>query len=272
MRASDFPYFDSPAPIALAHRGGARYAPNVGRENTLAAFRTAYDLGYRYLETDVHATVDGHLVALHDTRLDRVSDRSGAIADLTWEQVRRARVGGEPVPLLSDLLEALPDARFNIDLKSPGAVVPAAQAILAAGALDRVCLGSFSQRRLSHARELLGPRVATAAGGPGVATLRFLPRLVSQWLRTPAPVLQIPRRHTLAGREIELVTPDFVAAVHRRGKQVHVWTIDDPAEMHELLDLGVDGLVSDAIDVLRAVLAERGQWHEPDETTASVDR
>lgn len=191
MRASDFPYFDSPAPIALAHRGGARYAPNVGRENTLAAFRTAYDLGYRYLETDVHATVDGHLVALHDTRLDRVSDRSGAIADLTWEQVRRARVGGEPVPLLSDLLEALPDARFNIDLKSPGAVVPAAQAILAAGALDRVCLGSFSQRRLSHARELLGPRVATAAGGPGVATLRFLPRLVSQWLRTPAPVLQI---------------------------------------------------------------------------------
>ncbi|AKT51508.1 glycerophosphodiester phosphodiesterase family protein [Arsenicicoccus sp. oral taxon 190] len=272
MKAAQFPYFDAPRPLALAHRGGALYGPNVGKENTLAAFRAAHDLGYRYLETDVHATADGQVVAFHDSQLDRVTDRAGAIAELPWAAVREARVAGEPVPLLAELLEALPDARFNIDIKAPSAVVPTAQAVLQAGALDRVCVGSFSQRRLRHVRELLGPRLATAAGGAGVASLRFLPRLVTQWLRTPAPVLQIPRTYTLAGRVVELVTPALVEAAHRRGKQIHVWTIDDAAEMHELLDLGVDGLVSDAIDTLRGVLLERGAWQGPPPDPATVER
>lgn len=272
MKAEQFPYFDAPRPLALAHRGGAAYAPNHGRENTLAAFRTAYDLGYRYLETDVHATLDGQVVAFHDARLDRVTDRRGAIADLPWDYVQQARISGESVPLLTELLEELPDARFNIDIKSPGAVVPTAQVLLQAGALHRVCIGSFSQRRLRHVRELLGPRLATAAGGAGVASLRFLPRLVTQWLSTPAPVLQIPRTYTLAGRSVELVTPALVEAAHRRGKHIHVWTIDDAQEMHELLDLGVDGLVSDAIDTLRSVLVERGAWQEPPPGPVTVER
>lgn len=268
VRASDFAYLDTPGPVALAHRGGALHAPNVGRENTLAAFRTAYDLGFRYLETDVHVTADGQVVALHDERLDRVADRAGLVAELTWAQVREARVGGEPVPLLVDLLEALPEARFNIDLKAPAAVVPTARVLLRADALDRVCLGSFDQRSLARARALLGPEVCTAAGTPGVAALRLAPRAWHRWLRTPAPVLQIPHVHRVAGREITVVTPDLVRAAHALGKQVHVWTIDDPAEMHALLDLGVDGLVSDATDVLRDVLVQRGQWHGPDESAA----
>ena len=98
MQAGDFTYLDQPTPVGLAHRGGAAFGPNVGLENTLAAFRRAVDMGYRYLETDVHATRDGRVVAFHDTVLDRVSDRHGAIATLPYDAVREARIGGaEPI-------------------------------------------------------------------------------------------------------------------------------------------------------------------------------
>lgn len=263
VRAADFAYFDTTGPVALAHRGGALHGPNVGRENTLAAFRTAVDLGYRYLETDVHATKDGVVVVLHDDRLDRVADdplHRGAVADLTWDQLRAVRVGGEPVARLEDLLEELPDARVNIDLKAGAAVAPACQTILRCGALDRVCVGSFSQRHLAQARVLMGRHLATAAGAPGIAALRLGPGWVTRWLRTPAPVLQVPRTYRLAGATVEVVTPELVEHLHHLGKHVHVWTIDDADEMRELLDMGVDGIVSDRIDVLRDVLAERGQW------------
>lgn len=260
VRAADYAYLDAPTPIALAHRGGSLYAPNLGRENTLAAFRTAVDLGYRYLETDVHATKDGVVVAFHDEVLDRVGDRTGAIRDLNWDEVSRVRIGGEPIPRLSDVLDELPGARLNIDLKADDVVEPACALLRAAGAIDRVCLGSFSQRRLTRARALLGPRVATAAGSPGIAALRFAPAWLTRLLHTPAPVLQVPHTHVVAGRRIVVVTPAFVEGAHALGKQVHVWTIDDEAQMTHLLDLGVDGIVTDRIDVLRAVLQRRGEW------------
>lgn len=263
MQASSYPYFDLGHPQALAHRGGALYPPNLGCENTITAFANAISLGYRYLETDVHCTSDGVAVAFHDDRLDRVTDGTGAIAELPWEVVSQAVVGdGERIPRLDELFERFPQARLNIDVKSNSAVVPTAQAILQHGVLERVCVGSFSQRRLTQIRVLLGNRLATAAGGPGIATLRLLPTWVSQWLRTSAPVLQVPATYTIAGREVAVVTPELVAATHRRDKLLHVWTIDDAQTMHDLLDLGVDGIVSDRIDVLRDVLLERGQWIE----------
>src|SRR5262245_27244448 len=113
------PYLANP-PIALAHRGGALYAPNLGLENTMTAFRNAVDLGYTHLETDVHLTRDGRLVAFHDDRLDRVSDRGGLIRDLTWADVSAARLGGvEHVPLLTDVLDAWPGINRNVDLQAP---------------------------------------------------------------------------------------------------------------------------------------------------------
>lgn len=254
------PYFDAP-PVALAHRGGALYPPNVGLENTAAAFGRAVALGYRYLETDVHVTSDGTVVALHDDRLDRVADRPGRIADLTWQQVRRARVGGvEPVPALDDLLGAFPETRFNIDLKTPAAVGPTWRLIERHRAHDRVCVGSFTNRTLWHYRRVSRGRTATAAGRLGTAWLRLGPAGLARAGRTPADVLQIPVRFEVAGRVVEVVTADLLARAHALGRQVHVWTVDDPAEMTRLLDLGVDGLVSDAIDVLRDVLRARGQW------------
>ncbi|XVX19016.1 glycerophosphodiester phosphodiesterase family protein [Actinomycetota bacterium] len=259
MRAAEHPYFDAPTPIGLAHRGGAEYAPNRGIENTLAAFETAVAMGYRYLETDVHTTADGELIAFHDDRLDRVTDGAGLIAQLPYAAVREARVGGrEPIPLLEQLLEELPDSRLNIDIKAPGAIEPLVSVIKRHNAFDRVCVGSFSQRRLAAARRLAGPGLATSAGQPGVASLRFLPRVLAMGVATPAAALQIPRTHDVRGREVTLVTPALVDRVHALGKHLHVWTIDDRAEMEELLDLGVDGIVTDRIDTLRDVLADRG--------------
>jgi glycerophosphoryl diester phosphodiesterase len=263
VRAVDFPYLADAPPVALAHRGGAGFAPNVGRENTLAAFGRAVDMGYRYVETDVHATQDGRLVAFHDSVLDRVSDLTGVIAALPYDAVREARIGGvEPIPLLSELFERFPGVRVNIDIKSDTALEPTIAEVLRHGATERVCIGSFSERRLRAARQALGPRVATAAGQVGTALLRFSPDALSRMLHTPAPVLQIPAVHRVRGRTITLVTPGLVRRAHLLGKHVHVWfhswSREDAAEMHRLLDLGVDGIVTDHIDVLRDVLAERG--------------
>ena len=251
-------------PIALAHRGGALYPPNLGLENTMTAFRNAVALGYTHLETDVHLTRDGHLVAFHDDRLDRVSDGIGLIRDLTLEEVRAATLHGphadERVPLLTDVLDEFPGTRLNIDLKAPGTADAMWRIVEERGLHDLVCVGSFSQRSVSRFRWLARGSVATAASQPGTALLRFAPGWLSRLLHTPADVLQVPTDAVVAGRPVVVVTPGLVRAAHRLGKQVHVWTIDDADEMHRLLDLGVDGLVSDSIEVLKKVLVERGEW------------
>ena len=255
-----FAYLDDPGPVlAFAHRGGA-YHPDVeGLENTLAAFRHAADLGYRYLETDVHVTRDGVLLAFHDTVLDRVTDKKGEIAALTHAEVREALVGGrEAVPTLAELFDAFPDARFNIDLKAEGAVPVLADFIAARDAWDRVLVGSFSRRRTARFRALTGGRVPTCATPVEIVAFRLLPfgRLAGLLAGRGFAALQVPHRRS----RIRIVTPGFVRRAHAAGRHVHVWTIDDAAEMHELLDRGVDGLFTDRTDILRDVLTARGQW------------
>ncbi|KGN34762.1 glycerophosphoryl diester phosphodiesterase [Knoellia sinensis KCTC 19936] len=268
-RAEHFTYFDHEGPIAMAHRGGAAYGPNIGLENTVRAFREAVALGYHYLETDVHATSDGELIAFHDTHLDRTTDSAGAIIDLPYSAVRDARINGtDPVPLLTELLEEFPTTRLNIDVKADAALAPTIDTIRRHNAIDRVCIGSFSERRVRAARRGLGPRLATAAGQVGTGALRYAPTPLSLLLHTPAPVLQIPVAHRIRGRQITLVTPQLVSVAHRLGKQVHVWfhpwSDESAVEMHRLLDLGVDGIVTDHIATLRDVLSERGHPLSPD--------
>lgn len=260
--ADDWPYLADP-PLALAHRGGAGWAPNRGIENSLAAFRAAVGLGYRYLETDVHVTADGHLVAFHDDVLDRVTDGHGRLAELPWATVRAAHIDGrEPVPRFAELLEALPDTRFNVDLKSPGTARPLWETVRSYGAEDRVLVASFSDERLAQFRRLSGGRVPTAAGPREVALVRFAPTAVLRRAASALPgvVLQVPEVHRLGGAPVRLVTPGLVDRAHALGKQVHVWTVDDAADMGRLLDLGVDGLVSDRVDTLKDVLTARGRW------------
>ena len=242
-------------PRAFAHRGW-HLDELAGAENTLASFRRAFDEGYRYLETDVRVTADGRLIVFHDARLDRVTDRQGSIAELPWSTVRQARVNGtEAIPLLAELLEELPDAQFNIDAKSAGTVVPLAKLVVESGSTDRVCLGSFSDRRLSALREILGPRVATALGP------RELFRLVRantlrRSFRTDAVAAQTPLRY----QGVQIVTPRLLETARTAGLEVHVWTIDEPDEMRRLLTMGVDGIMTDRPDLLRDVLLERGAW------------
>jgi glycerophosphoryl diester phosphodiesterase len=248
--------------LAFAHRGGAYHPEIEGLENTLAAFRHAVALGYEYLETDVHVTRDGVLLAFHDTVLDRVTDRRGVIAEITHAEVREALVGGrESVPMLADLFDAFPGARFNIDIKSEGAVPVLADFIAAREAWDQVLVGSFSQRRIDRFRVLTAGRVATSATLREIGLFRFLPsgRLAAWLTRDRCAALQVPHRR---GR-LTVVTPGLVRRAHAAGKHVHVWTIDDAEEMGELLDRGVDGVFTDRTDILKAVLTERNQWRRP---------
>jgi glycerophosphoryl diester phosphodiesterase len=253
--AHSFPYLDHPLPLAFAHRGGAA----DGLENTMTAFARAVDLGYRYVETDVHATADGRLVAFHDRTLDRVTDVVGAIAELTWEQVAGARVGGtDSVPLLADLLDAWPELRLNIDVKSDAAVDLLADTVRRTGSIDRVCVGSFSDARLTRVRAALGPRLCTSLGPRGVLRLRAASLLGRRGsgATSGVPCAQVPPR----AAAVPVVDRRFVERAHRLGMQVHVWTIDDRAEMNRLLDLGVDGIMTDELATLREVYASRGLW------------
>ena len=259
MRAADYAYFDAPF-IPYAHRGGAKYPPNVGRENTEYAFGQAVELGYRYLETDVHATADGVLLAFHDPRLDRVTDRRGVVAEMPYAEVKEARIGGhDPIPTLAELFLRFPEARFNIDAKSEAAVELLADTIEEHQAHDRVCVSSFGVSRLHRLRRRLGPRVASAATMHGVAWNVFAPAL-TRVLNTPAAALQMPVESLILGRQRRVLTPALIRAVHRAGKQVHVWTIDDQQSMEELIDAGVDGIFTDRIDTLKSVLTTRGLW------------
>jgi glycerophosphoryl diester phosphodiesterase len=259
VKAADFAYFDRPF-LAFAHRGGAAYAPNLHRENSLHAFGEAVALGYHYLETDVHATADGVLLAFHDGVLDRVTDRTGRIGELPYDEIRRARIHGiDPIPTLAELFVAFPAVRFNIDAKSDAAVDLLADTIAEHEAYDRVCVSSFGVRRVHRLRRRLGRSVASGASALGIAFNRFAPWLT--WaLNTPAAALQMPIRAKLLGRPVQILTPALVQAVHRAGKQVHVWTVDDAQVMAELIDAGVDGVFTDRIDTLKSVLTEHGLW------------
>nr|WP_232248502.1 glycerophosphodiester phosphodiesterase [Streptacidiphilus rugosus] len=257
------PYLDHPGPLGFAHRGGTLGGP----ENSMPAFERAVRLGYRYLETDVHATADGVLVAFHDERLERVTDGSGAISALPWRTVSAARIAGrEAIPTLEELLDAFPEARFNIDVKAVGAVRPLVDAVRRTNAWDRVCAGSFSDSRLAAVRAAAGPRLATAAGPRAVAALKLRALTGGR-----APLARSVRRRSVcvqvpeflpgeAERGVRLVDRAFLDTAHALGVQVHVWTVNEAERIRALLDLGVDGIMTDRIDVLRDVLIERGAW------------
>ena len=258
MQARSHPYFAARF-TALAHRGGWVTPADAPRENTAYAFGQALGLGYRYLETDVRASADGELVAFHDDRLDRVADASGPVGKRTWAELSAVRIGGiDPIPRLSDLLEEFATARFNIDIKDDNAVELLADLIERHGAGNRVCVASFSSARLREFRRR-APQVATATSPVGVAwaTLAFGRR--RPW-PDPGLALQIPVRYENA--PFTLLRPDVIRLAHASGRVVHVWTVNDAAEMHRLIDLEVDGLVSDDITTLKQVLIERGLWED----------
>jgi glycerophosphoryl diester phosphodiesterase len=254
-------------PLGFAHRGFTPPAPGRSRhawENTLAAFRAARALGIRHLEMDVRATRDGVCAVVHDPDLSRIAGVDARVRDLTWEEVSRVRVGGEHrVPRLEDVLDAFPDAVLNVDCKTDDTVQPLIRVLRGRPDASRVIVAAFDGGR-SAAVALAVPAVARGAGPGTVGTAvvagwlaRIGLRAPGRWLlraaRRGSHALQVPERW----RRLHVVSPAFVATAHAVGLQVHVWVVDDPADMRSLLDLGVDGLISDRVDRLAEVLRER---------------
>lgn len=246
------------APVAIAHRGGAAMPVNIGRENSLASFEAALDLGVTYLELDVRASSDGEAFVFHDATLDRVTDRSGPLEALTAAEVDALRLdGGEPIPRLVDVLDSFGEARLNIDVKSSAVIAPTLAAIDQAKAWERVVLAAFSHERLEFVRRER-PQALTSTSPKEISALRFAGRRGRDFVaRGGAVAVQVPLRH----RGVPIVTGGFIRSTHLLGLQVHVWTIDDAATMRRLLDAGVDGIVTDRPDTLVDVLRSRGQWH-----------
>jgi len=248
------PYLDNTSPIAFAHRGGTSAAP----ENTLRAFDDAVTLGYRYVETDVHSTRDGRLVAFHDNDLQRTCGKPWQIEETDWSTLSTARIDGtDPIPLLEDLLTSWPDLRINIDCKSDAAMQPLIDTTRRSNCIDRICVGSFSDKRLQHIRSELGAGLCTSMGPQEVV------RLV---LGSTTGIPISPSRHALIAQvpvrqgPIPVVTRRSIARAHRLGLQIHVWTIDDPLQIGQLLDMGVDGVMSDDTRALKDVFVARNLW------------
>jgi glycerophosphoryl diester phosphodiesterase len=248
------PFLDHQRPLAFAHRGGSAHAP----ENSWRAFEHAVTLGYAYLETDARATADGQLMAFHDRTLDRVTDARGPISAMRYADVAAIRVAGsEPIPLIADLIGAWPGIRFNIDLKDEQGISLLPQILRRTGAWERVCVTSFSGARLRTFRGLAGRPVCMAVSPASIAAIRLLP--------VKLQANRLPRAHAWCAQVPgKMASISFIRRAHALGLDVHAWTINDKAEMCRLLDLGVDGIMTDEIAVLRDVLTERGQWHPRD--------
>jgi glycerophosphoryl diester phosphodiesterase len=252
MPPARFAFLDHSRPIAFAHRGGAMEA----EENTWPAFQNAVTLGYRHIETDVQASRDGVAVIFHDDTLERLTGRPDAINALQWPALAQIVTrGGNGLVRLDDLLSAFPDCCINLEPKSDAAVEPIAEAVRRCGALERVCVGCFDQRRVDRMRTLLGPDLCWSPAHLGVARL-WLSGFGLPAGELPFPVVQVPP----VWGPLPVVTARFVAAAHARNIDVHVWTVDTDTEIDRFIDLGVDGIMTDRPSLLKAALERRGLW------------
>jgi glycerophosphoryl diester phosphodiesterase len=218
----------------------------------MPAFEYAINLGYHYIETDVQVTSDGVLVAFHDYNLKRTCGIDKRISEMTWQQLSAARVDGlAPIPALDELMNAWPEVRVNIDCKADAAVDALVASLRRTNSLDRVCVGAFSDMRLKKLRAILGPGLCSSLGPAGVTSL-----LYGRMRKTAARAAQVPVRQG----PLTVINERFLVRANRLGLAVHAWTIDDPHEMHQLLDLGVHGIMTDKPMVLRDVMIARGMW------------
>lgn len=246
-------YFDGHKPRVIAHRG---FAVDHA-ENTLGAFGAAVAHGSDILETDVHLSKDGEVIVAHDPDLSRVARIPGRVSDFTAAELSKIDLGrGEGFPTLIEVLEAFPAQKFNIDVKTPRAVDALVDVVKQCNAVNRVLVASFDEKTRAAAVARL-PGVVSSAARKTVfeGKLRsWLGLSMDSWTLAPeVRALQVPPSH----RGFVLVNPRFIAAAHHKGLEVHVWTINEAADMIRLLDMGVDGIVTDRCDVAVEVIARR---------------
>lgn len=238
--------------LAFAHRGGNEFAP----ENSFRAFKSAVDIGYKYLETDVHLTKDGFLIAFHDDTLDRVTDKSGLIRDLTLSEIKKAKIAGtDEIPLLSELLNSFTDCFFNIDCKVDETVQPLINLINNKDFINRVCIGSFSQKRINFIRKSLGKFVKTSMGPAEVILSKFL-SYTSLGYNFKSSYTSIPIRRY----GINLLEERNINYLKSNNQKVIAWTINDEDQMKMLINIGIDGIMTDNLTLLKKVLIEESLW------------
>ncbi len=237
----------------------------------MEAFSGAVSLGYTHIEVDLRMTADGVVVCLHDATVDRTTDGSGPVEAMTYEELSRLDAGfrhrvpggfphrgrGIAVPTLEELVTAFPGLRMVFDLKVDGMARSLTRIIEAHSLHERVMVGSFSDRRLAEVRAVAGSRVMTSTG-TGATRRWLLSSRLGRKVAGEERALQVP----LQSRGVRVVDRRLVDLAHDSGLQVHVWTVNHRGHMHDLLDLGVDGLVTDRADILKEVLEERGEWPE----------
>lgn len=254
-----------PAPVGIAHRGSRELWP----ENTLEAFSQAVAIGFRHVETDLHITADGVLVCLHDHTVDRTTEATGPVSEFTFSDLSSLDAGfrhrspdghvfrgeGISIPSFEEVVTTLKDVSFVVDLKTAGLAEPLAEVINDLGLHDRLIVGSFSDERLEEFREITGGNVPTSTGSVLTRSWLIASR-VGRGGGGEASALQIPTHM----RGVRVANRKLVEAAHKNGLQVHVWTVNDPAEMETLLDLGVDGLITDRPDLLKDLLVAKDQW------------
>ncbi len=253
------------APVPIAHRGSRLLWP----ENTMEAFSGAVALGYRHLETDLHITSDGVLVCIHDDTVDRTTNGVGPVDSFTLEELSDLDAGyrhageegyafrgtGIKVPTLEELASSFSDSSLVVDLKTDGLIDALAALIEKENLADRLIVGAFDDDRLDDFRDATGGRVATSTG-PAMARLWVIASRVGRGAGGDAQALQVPTQI----RGVRVVDERLVRLAHESDMQVHVWTVNDGDEMRRLLDIGVDGLITDRPDILKTVLVERGEW------------
>lgn len=259
---TEWPYLSLEHPIRFAHRGSRILWP----ENTMHAFGGAIeDYGYRYLELDVRVTRDRRVMVFHDATLERVTNGAGAIADWDYGELGALdaaywfdadegcplRGRGITVPTLEEVYRTWPDVHVNIDLKAPGIEWAVAEVVRACGREDSTMIGSFRDRRIARFRRITKGAVATSAG-PRLVTAMIAAARAGRTVRSKVQAYQLP--YNYRGMKI---TPRLIGAIHRADAQIHLWTVDEPDDMHRFLDMGVDGIVTDRPDLLNDVIVER---------------
>ena len=243
------PFFEGHNFYGFVHRGG----DEEKTENTLEAFQYSSDLGFVFMETDVQSTSDGKVVIFHDSDLKRVAGLNKRVSDLTFKEIREVDlILGGKIPSLEETLSSFPNLRFNIDIKVDSAVEETIRIVKSHHALNRVCLASFSANRLNHIRYLTGSDLCSSMGQAEVVRL-VLSSYGLNFKASPGFCAQVP----VSQFGIPIITRKFIKKVHDLNKLIHVWTIDETEEMYRLIDLGVDGLMTDKPTVLKEALVAR---------------
>ncbi len=247
------PYFEGFSFFGFVHRGG----DEKETENTLEAFQYSSDLGFVFMETDVQASKDGQIVIFHDDNLERMAGIRNQIRNLSFQEIKKIELkGGGRIPLLSEALSSFPNLRFNIDIKTEDAVEETIRIIKSNRSINRVCLASFSSKRLKKIRKIAGEGTCTSSGQMDILKL-IINSLGLNIVIPEGDCAQVP----VSQWGIPIVTRSFIENNHKLNKFVHVWTVDDEYEMNRLFNLGVDGLMTDKPSVLKKFMKEKGLFN-----------